>query len=327
MTWPAGIGTCTVTGTYLDGTGTPLAGGTVSFTYPGYQLVDGTDKRIVTGGTVTANITNGAFSIVLPFTDNAAVVPSGWSYMVSEQLPSGLGTQYYLSLPTSTGSTADIATLIRTPNPAYPVFPTAPFIPESVVTTKGDLLAATAAGTVVRLPLGTNGQVLTVNTGAAAGVNWAAGGGGGGTLPTVRQSYFTAGAVTFGSDAAWTLYTGVQQAIPGSVGDWVEMVVGGMWQPAGDFIDWAVIGAGGTAVRYSSTNTNTPAIEGDPAFYPGTGFVKGTGLFAFQATSTDIVGGNITFTVAHKGTPGGGVLYASTSYPLRMRLLNLHTVT
>ena len=25
MTWPAGIGTCTVTGTYLDGTGTPLA--------------------------------------------------------------------------------------------------------------------------------------------------------------------------------------------------------------------------------------------------------------------------------------------------------------
>lgn len=172
MTWPAGIGTCTVTGEYLDGAGTPLASGTVWFTYPGYQLIDGTDKVIVTGGTVGAAVTNGRFSIVLPFTNNADVAPSGWSYMVSEQLPSGLGTQYFLPLPTSTGPTADIANLVRQPNPTYPTWPTAPFIPLADVTAKGDVLGGTGNGTVARIAVGTDGQVLAANSGTTTGLSW-----------------------------------------------------------------------------------------------------------------------------------------------------------
>lgn len=41
-----------------------------------------------------------------------------------------------------------------------------------LVTTKGDLVAATGADTLVRVGVGTNGQVLSANSGAAAGVEW-----------------------------------------------------------------------------------------------------------------------------------------------------------
>lgn len=46
-------------------------------------------------------------------------------------------------------------------------------IAESLVDAKGDLLAATAADTVARLAVGTNGQVLTADSTATAGVAWA----------------------------------------------------------------------------------------------------------------------------------------------------------
>lgn len=49
---------------------------------------------------------------------------------------------------------------------------------KSVATTKGDIFAATASATVARLGVGTNGQVLTADSGEAAGMKWAATGAG-----------------------------------------------------------------------------------------------------------------------------------------------------
>lgn len=46
-------------------------------------------------------------------------------------------------------------------------------IAKTIVDAKGDLIAATAADTVARVPVGTNGQVLTADSTAAAGVKWA----------------------------------------------------------------------------------------------------------------------------------------------------------
>lgn len=43
---------------------------------------------------------------------------------------------------------------------------------ESLVTTKGDLLAGTGAGALTRLPVGTNGQVLKSDSTVATGVSW-----------------------------------------------------------------------------------------------------------------------------------------------------------
>ena len=45
-------------------------------------------------------------------------------------------------------------------------------IPASTLTTKGDLLARTTA-TLQRLPVGSNGQVLTANSSASVGMSWA----------------------------------------------------------------------------------------------------------------------------------------------------------
>lgn len=152
-------------------------------------------------------------------------------------------------------------------------------------------------------------------------------GGGGAATQTVRQTYITAGNVTFGSDAAWTLYTEAEVDLPAAVGDQVEFFVGGMWQKgSGDFFDLAVV-VGTSAVRYASTGNGTPAVEGDPEFYPDTGFVHMDAPFAFKVTSGDLDGANVRVVVAHKGAPGGGTLYAGTSYPLQMYAVNKHTVS
>jgi hypothetical protein len=47
-------------------------------------------------------------------------------------------------------------------------------IPKALVTTKGDLIVATAASTPARLAVGENGLVLTADSTQAAGVHWAA---------------------------------------------------------------------------------------------------------------------------------------------------------
>jgi len=51
------------------------------------------------------------------------------------------------------------------------------YVLESLIDAKGDLIAGSAADTVVRLAVGTNAQVLTADSAEASGMKWAAGGG------------------------------------------------------------------------------------------------------------------------------------------------------
>jgi hypothetical protein len=69
------------------------------------------------------------------------------------------------------------------------------YIQDSLVTTKGDIIAATGSATPARLGVGSNGQVLTADSTQSTGVKWAPGGGGGGTTLTptaTKTSGYTA---------------------------------------------------------------------------------------------------------------------------------------
>ena len=65
-------------------------------------------------------------------------------------------------------------------------------IPKSLVDAKGDLIVATADNTASRLAVGTNGNVLTVDSTTATGLKWAAPAGGGKVLQVVSATTTTA---------------------------------------------------------------------------------------------------------------------------------------
>ena len=65
-------------------------------------------------------------------------------------------------------------------------------IPATIFDAKGDLIVASAADTAARLAVGgTNGHVLTVNSGATNGIEWAAPAGGGKVLQVVMGTTTT----------------------------------------------------------------------------------------------------------------------------------------
>jgi len=77
-----------------------------------------------------------------------------------------------VQLSDSTSSTS--TTLAATANAVKTTYDLAnAAIPKSIATTKGDIIAATGAGTFVRQGVGTNGQVLTADSAEADGLKWA----------------------------------------------------------------------------------------------------------------------------------------------------------
>ena len=82
-----------------------------------------------------------------------------------------------VQLSDSTSSTS--TTLAATANAVKSAYDLAnAAVAKSIVDAKGDLIAATAADTVSRLAVGTNGQVLTADSAEATGLKWATAGGG-----------------------------------------------------------------------------------------------------------------------------------------------------
>lgn len=83
-------------------------------------------------------------------------------------------------------------------------------ISATIVDAKGDLIAATAADTVARLGVGTNGQILTADSTAATGLKWATPASGGKVLQVVNTTSATS---TYSQSSTYTDVGGASLSI------------------------------------------------------------------------------------------------------------------
>jgi hypothetical protein len=83
-------------------------------------------------------------------------------------------TPFSLQAKTSSSTTLNSTTNLASSAAVFAVANVAnAAIPESIVTTKGDIIVATGPSAPTRLGVGTNGQVLTADSASTAGVSWA----------------------------------------------------------------------------------------------------------------------------------------------------------
>jgi hypothetical protein len=80
---------------------------------------------------------------------------------------------------------------------------------DGILTTKGDIYAATAAATPDRLGVGTNGQVLTAASGQATGLQWATPSSGGMTLLSTTTASGSSTSISITSTGYNSLYINI----------------------------------------------------------------------------------------------------------------------
>src|SRR4051812_11209583 len=103
--WPANFQGCRVSAQYLNLAGAPMAG-SVTFTASPAALLDAVAELIIVPSVFTATLdVNGAFSLVLPATDDPDINPNNFTYAVSENFAGG--RRYNITAPQ--GMTIDLS--------------------------------------------------------------------------------------------------------------------------------------------------------------------------------------------------------------------------
>jgi hypothetical protein len=118
MPFPTDLTVITVTATYEAIDGTAASGGSVTFD-PGGVIADNIGKAIF-DRPATVLLQNGTISVQLPATDNANLNPTGFSYAVTEKINGTTSRMYTIQLPSSLGTTVDLAQLAPVAEPPAP---------------------------------------------------------------------------------------------------------------------------------------------------------------------------------------------------------------
>jgi hypothetical protein len=146
-------------------------------------------------------------------------------------------------------------------------------VDESLFDAKGDILVASADNTPAKLSVGTNGYILTANTSAATGIEWAA--------APVGYSPPTLGSTQIGSGATVTTISGLTLSNP---------IVSGL-----AVSDASIVFEGATANDFETTLTVTDPTEDRTITFP-----NATGTVALAENVAALSGA--TFTGAISGT-------------------------
>lgn len=164
---------------------------------------------------------------------------------------------------------------------------------------KGDLAGGTGANTAARLPVGTNGYVLTADSAEATGLKWAAVGGTG-TVTSVNITAPAAGITASGGPV--TASGSITLALADDLAAVEGLASTGIVRRTASNT-WSA----GTAVGLTTEVTGTlPVANGGTGATTLTGIVKGSGTGAFSAATagTDYAapGTSATWTTPQRGT-------------------------
>lgn len=103
--------TVTITGNYVNFEGTAIQG-QIRFTL-GDVLRNGTDDQMVAPSSIVVPLSSGAFSVVLPATNDPDIIPNPFTYTVEESFSGG--RTYTISVPYTTVGSLDLADLSPSP--------------------------------------------------------------------------------------------------------------------------------------------------------------------------------------------------------------------